>query len=226
MRRMGLKDALAEVVEPEGAVVVDVGCGDGSLVRHFAGQGARAVGIEISEGQLTRALNAAPVGGESYKVGRGEDLPLEDASADVVLYSNSFHHLPLDAMAPALVEAARVLKPGGRLVAVEPIAEGPYFAAVRPMEDETAVRAAAFEALHRPPPGLELVEDAVYMTTIRHPDAEHFLARMVAVDPARRARLPLVEAEMRRQFATLGREVDGEFVFDQPMRRTLLRRVS
>lgn len=225
MRRMGLRDALAEVLAPKGKVIVDVGCGDGSLVRHFAQQGARAIGVEISEGQLARALSAPPVGGESYKVGRGEDLPLEDASADAVLYSNSFHHLPLESMTPALVEAARVLKPGGTLVAVEPIAEGPYFAAVRPMEDETAVRAAAYDTLHAPPPGLELVGDTVYMTTIRHPDVEHFITRLVAVDPARRARLPLVEGEMRRQFAEHGRIEGAEVTFDQPMRRTVLRRV-
>ncbi|WP_448204610.1 class I SAM-dependent methyltransferase [Azospirillum sp. sgz302134] len=226
MRRMTLKEALAEVLEPKGRTVVDVGCGDGSLVRHFAAEGARAVGIEIDEGQLARARKAEPVGEESYRVGRGEALPFEDGSVDAVVYSNSFHHLPVAVMSDALAEAARVLSPGGRLVVVEPIAEGPYFEAVRPIEDETEVRAAAFEALRHPPLPLEPVGETVYVTVVRQRDADHFLSHVVAVDPARRERLPAVEAEMRRRFTAGGRvEGDGMTAFDQPMRRTLFRRL-
>jgi len=66
----------------------------------------------------------------------------------------SFHHLPVAAMRPALTEAARVLAPGGRLVAVEPLPEGTFFELTRLADDETEVRAAAYAALKSPPPAL------------------------------------------------------------------------
>ncbi len=226
MRRMTLKEALAEVLDPRGRTVVDVGCGDGSLTRHFAGEGAQATGIEINEDQLARARKADPVIGASYRVGRGEALPLEDASVDALVFSNSFHHLPLPVMSDALAEAARVLKPQGTLVVVEPIADGAYFEAVRPIEDETEVRAAAYDTLKHPPLPLEQTDETVYTTVVRHADADRFIAHVVAVDPTRRDRLPAVEAEMRRRFAATGRaEPDGATAFDQPMRRMVFRRL-
>lgn len=226
MRRLTLKEALAEVLDPRGRTVVDVGCGDGSLTRHFAGEGAQAIGIEISEEQLARARKADPVPGADYRVGRGEALPLEDASVDAVVFSNSFHHLPLAVMSDALAEAARVLKPQGTLVVVEPIAEGGYFQVFLPIEDETAVRAAAYDTLKHPPLPLEEVDETVYTTVVRYRDADHYLAHVVAVDPSRRERLPAVEAEMRRRFAANGRiDADGHTAFDQPMRRMAFRRL-
>jgi len=73
-----LVEALEGIVEPAGKTVIDVGCGDGTLVRHFARLGARAIGIEVSAGQLERALKQAGEG-ESYNVASGERLPFADA---------------------------------------------------------------------------------------------------------------------------------------------------
>ncbi len=226
MTTMTLKEALAEVLDPRGRTVVDVGCGDGTLTRHFAALGARAIGVEISEDQLARARKAEPEAGADYRVGKGEALPLADGSVDAVVYSNSFHHLPPAVMADALAEAARVLTPGGRLVVVEPIAEGPYFEVILPIEDETEVRAAAYDTLKHPPLPLEAVDETVYETVVRYRDADHYLGHVVAVDPARRERLPPLEAEVRRRFAANGRiDAEGMTAFDQPMRRMVFRKL-
>jgi 2-polyprenyl-3-methyl-5-hydroxy-6-metoxy-1,4-benzoquinol methylase len=85
MRRLSLYEALAEVLNPLNSTIVDVGCGDGSLVRHLADQGARAIGIEVSEEQLDRALKGKTLSDGSYRVGTGQVLPLEDNSADTVI---------------------------------------------------------------------------------------------------------------------------------------------
>ncbi|HYG87498.1 MAG TPA: class I SAM-dependent methyltransferase [Azospirillum sp.] len=225
-RRSTHKAMLAEVLDLRGKAVADVGCGDGAMLRHLTREGATAVGLEPSPEQLARARAAAPVGGETYKEGRGEALPFADGALDAVLYFNSFHHLPLDAMRPALAEAARVLRPGGAVVAVEPLAEGAYFAVLKPVEDETAVRAAAYEALREPPAGLVPELETVYLNTVRFRDFAQFIDSVVAADASRRERLPAVEAAMRRLFDEGARVEDGKAAFDQPMRLMVLRKTA
>ena len=61
--RLTLVQALEGVIEPAGKTIVDVGCGDGALVRHFVRLGAHAIGVEVSEGQLERARAQAENGG-------------------------------------------------------------------------------------------------------------------------------------------------------------------
>ncbi|WP_431859135.1 class I SAM-dependent methyltransferase [Azospirillum sp.] len=223
-RHSNHKAMLAEVLDPRGKAVADVGCGDGAMVRHLTREGATAVGLEPSPEQLARARAAEPAGGETYREGRGEALPFEDGSLDAVLYFNSFHHLPLDAMPPALAEAARVLRPAGLVIAVEPLAEGAYFAVLKPVEDETAVRAAAYEALREPPAGLVPELETVYLNTVKFRDFAQFIDSVVAADRSRRERLPAVEAEMRRLFEAGARIEDGKTAFDQPMRMMVLRK--
>jgi SAM-dependent methyltransferase len=144
-------DVVREVLPLRGARVLDVGCGDGSLVRLMTKEGAAAIGLEISDRQLARARAETPVGDESYRVGRAETLPFEDHAFDIVAFYNSLHHVPVDSQDEALAESARVLASGGHLFVVEPLAEGPMFELMRPVDDETEVRAAALAARPRVP---------------------------------------------------------------------------
>jgi len=117
-------DVIRQSLALQGARVLDVGCGDGILVRLMAREGAAVTGLEISEDQLARARAAATVAGESYRVGRAEALPFDDEVFDIVVFFNSLHHVPVEDQETALAESARVLKPGGHLLVVEPLAEG------------------------------------------------------------------------------------------------------
>lgn len=217
-RSNNLIELAAVLPEPAGKLILDVGCGDGALTRRLAGQGARAIGIEIDEGQLVRARAAERVGTEEYRVGKGEELPFADGSVDAVLYFNSLHHVPVEAMGPALLEALRVLAPGGRLVVVEPLAEGLYFHTLQPLEDETEIRAAALAALRAAPAGLRPEAEEVYLNPVRFKDVEQFLKAAVAPDPARAQRLPAVEAELRARFKAHAAPTDKGLEFEAPMR--------
>ncbi len=223
--RLTLVEALEGVIEPAGKTIIDVGCGDGAIVRHLARLGAHAIGVEVSEGQLERARAQAGKG-ETYWVASGETLPFADASAGAVLYMKSFHHLPLVAMPLALAEAARVLAPAGRLAVIEPLAEGNYFEAMRPLEDETEVRAAAYAALQMPPADLIPDGELFYDTVVRPRDASHFIEAITAADPARRARLPEVEHELRRRYEALAQHDAGGAFFVAPMRRNVFIRAG
>ena len=217
--------ALEGVIDPAGKTVVDVGCGDGALVRHLARLGAHAIGIEVSEAQLARARAQAGAA-ETYRVASAESLPLADGSAGAILYMKSFHHLPLAAMQPALAEAGRVLALAGRLVVIEPLPEGGFFELTRLVEDEIEVRAAAYAALQAPPPALIPGEEFFYEAVARPGNAAEVLEKLAAADPSRRERLAVVEAEVRRCYeALVQHDEEGPF-FIAPMRRNVFVRAG
>src|SRR5262249_9085816 len=139
------------LLAPAGKRILDVGCGDGWLVRALAKARAAATGIEPGAAVLAAARNTPKVADERYVEGSGEALPFPDASFDPVVYMNPLHPLPMASEAAAIRGAARVLVARGHLVIVEPIAEGPYFELVRAIDDETEVRAAALRAIRSTP---------------------------------------------------------------------------
>jgi ubiquinone/menaquinone biosynthesis C-methylase UbiE len=101
-----------------GDTVVDVGCGPGTAVRRAAKLGMSVVGVDPAPVMLRVArMLTRPSDRVRFAPGAAEALPLPDASASVVWSIASVHHwADLDA---GLGEARRVLKPGGRLVAIE-----------------------------------------------------------------------------------------------------------
>jgi ubiquinone/menaquinone biosynthesis C-methylase UbiE len=104
-------------LEP-GDTVVDVGCGPGTAVRRAAKLGVSVVGVDPAPVMLRVARMLSRTSDRvRFAQGTAEALPLPDASASVVWSVASVHHwADLDA---GLREARRVLKPGGRLVAIE-----------------------------------------------------------------------------------------------------------
>ena len=219
-------EVLEQLLEPAGKDVVDVGCGSGALVRALVGRGARVTGLEISEQQLAAAVRADGGSGARYVVGRAEDLPLGDGSVDAAVFMRTLHHVPPDDQLDALREARRVLRPGGVVYVVEPLAEGEFFELTRLVEDERSVRAAAQDALSRASEaGLDRSVTLEYEVRICLAGLAAVRARVVSVDPARAEVFDARRSEIADAFARLGEagEQDGERCFHQPMRADLLR---
>ena len=107
-----------------GETVLDVGCGTGTLViaakRHVGSTGA-AYGIDASPEMLARANKKARRAGVDvvFKNAFAQALPFPDAQFDAVLTTVMLHHLPRKARHECAGEMRRVLKPGGRVLAVD-----------------------------------------------------------------------------------------------------------
>jgi len=218
-------DRLGVLIKVEGRRIVDVGCGDGALVRALARRGALVTGIEIDARALAPARAADPVAAERYLEGRAEALPLDDGSVDVVIFFNSLHHVPGDVLDQALAEAARVLVSGGYLFVLEPIAAGPYFEVTRLVEDETAVRAEAYAALgHAGAHGFSQLVEEVYWNPLTFAGFDGFTARLAAVDPARQPVIDRHRDTLRQAFQAAAEQTAEGHRFYQPTRINLFRR--
>jgi arsenite methyltransferase len=102
-----------------GETVVDLGSGSGMdsfLAARQVGATGRVIGIDMTDAQLekaTRLARAHGVANAEFRQAHIEQLPLEEACADVVISNGVVNLSP--AKARVFAEAARVLRPGGRL---------------------------------------------------------------------------------------------------------------
>ncbi|CAK0755600.1 Class I SAM-dependent methyltransferase [Azospirillaceae bacterium] len=218
LRRRSI-DVLSEIIVSfVGLRIVDVGCGDGTLVRALTRLGAQAVGIECGDAVLERARATLPVGQEIYLQGEATLLPLENESVDVVVFFNSLHHVPLSHQPTALVEAARVLTPGGKVIVHEPLAEGPFFDLIRPVEDETAARCAAYQTI-RTTQALRFEQELFYLNSVCLQSYEDLATRLISAESSRVSLVAKQESRLRADMQRLGElNADGAYIFDQPSR--------
>jgi SAM-dependent methyltransferase len=204
--------------------VLDVGCGPGDLVRALAARGARPVGLEVSAAKLAPALAADDGSGARYLVGHAEQLPLLDASMDVVVFMRALHHVPAPEQFTALSEAHRVSRPGGQVYVAEPLPEGAFFELMSLIEDERAARAAAELAVAEAGrAGLTAERRVEYEVVVRVGDLETLQRRIVSVDPDRAGAFDARRADVAAALERLGEpDPAGGWTFRQPMRADLL----
>lgn len=208
---------LTSLIDLDGLALVDVGAGDGKFARAFGRRGARVTGIEIDEAKVEIARRSEH-SNVRILLGRGEDLPIDDGSVDLVCFMFSFHHVPAAVQDEALDEAWRVLRPRGRLHVLEPRPGGPMSEVLAPLDDETEVRTASQARLDRLSDHgrFSLLSKVDYVMRRVIPDFQAYLDGMIAVAPRRAEKLPDVRAGMQATFDRVGKPVDDGIMVEEP----------
>jgi SAM-dependent methyltransferase len=102
--------ALDWLLPPDASAVLDLAAGTGAVTRLLIGRAPHVVAVEPDE--RMRAVLAARCPEAEVLEGRGEDIPLPDASVDAVVIASAWHWFDPDRAVP---EITRVLRPGGAL---------------------------------------------------------------------------------------------------------------
>ena len=107
-----------------GERLLDIGCGTGALAieaKARIGPSGFVAGIDPSARMIARARRKAQRRALAidFREAAAERLPFPDSQFDVVTSTLMLHHLPRPVRESALAEASRVLKPGGRVLAVD-----------------------------------------------------------------------------------------------------------
>jgi SAM-dependent methyltransferase len=171
------RDRFLDLLPPPAGLILDVGCGEGRLPRDLRARGYEVIGVDASPTLIEAAREADP--GGDYRVADGAQLPLPDASVQLVTAFMSLHDI--DDTESALAEIARVLVPGGRLGAaiVHPINSAGRFEEHRP-DAPFIIRGSYFEQRRY----ADTVErDGLRMTfTSRHRPLQAYFAALEAAD--------------------------------------------
>jgi ArsR family transcriptional regulator len=113
-----LAEALLRLLPP--LEIADMGAGEGAFALLLAQQAKRVIAIDASEKMVEVGREQAARNGlknVEFRQGDMEATPISSASIDLVFFSQSLHH----ALHPerAIQEAARILRPGGRIVILD-----------------------------------------------------------------------------------------------------------
>ncbi len=154
----------------DGTTLLEIGCGSGRITRDLASRAREVVAIDPDQVALRRARAVVTGANVRFVQARAEALELPGCTFDVAIFSLSLHHVPPEKMGASLLRVARHVRPGGRMVVIEPGDEGTLIDAEMRFDvgdgDERAAKAAAQEALRRIPAWR--VEDTSAFRTLFH----------------------------------------------------------
>jgi arsenite methyltransferase len=157
--------------------VLDLGSGSGTdafCAAVMVGETGRVVGVDFTDAQLARAIAMAEAHDfsnvEFFEAGM-DDLPFDDASFDVVISNGAINLSPLKDR--VFAEAARVLRPGGRLAISDIVSATPLKESTRRV---TELWAACIAGAIPVSAYIEALDASGFLITVTRSNAYRFLS--------------------------------------------------
>jgi ubiquinone/menaquinone biosynthesis C-methylase UbiE len=108
---------------------LEIGCGDGSRSDEMASMFTNLTAIDPDFELIKKAIKNNTLSNRQFLVGSAENLVFPDSCFDLVIFTLSLHHIPIENMSLAIGEAIRVVKPSGHIIFIEPTFEGSFIQA-------------------------------------------------------------------------------------------------
>jgi ubiquinone/menaquinone biosynthesis C-methylase UbiE len=217
---------LASLVALAGARVVELGCGNAEFARQLVERTpvASVMAFEVDAVQHHKNVESPHPAKLQFAFGGAEKIALDDASVDGVVMMKSLHHVPGAGLDAALLEIARVLKPGGWFYASEPVYAGSLNDVVKLFHDEGRVRAAAYDAVKRAARDGVLREEREihFMAPVAFHDFAEFEQKTIRATHTHHDLSDELLARVRVQFERHMTPAGAKFI--RPMRVNLMRR--
>lgn len=218
-------EVIDSLLDVDGKFIVDAGCGDGELCRHFGGRGARVLGIEPHPLQAEKNARAAVVTNVGFTQAGAAKIPVETSSVDGVVLKNSLHHMHAPDYENIFNEIARVLKASGFLYIAEPVANGTYQHVMELFHDETQVRLAAYNAMVRyASPMFGSMREIYYDIDNTYKTFDHYARRFESM-AYNNYTGEIRQAEVEARFKACENSY-GSYTLTQPMRVNLYTRLK
>jgi|SRR3989338_1036906 len=160
--------------------ILEIGCGDGTRTAQIAERCNKVIGIE-PDAKLIQIAKERCISNALFQISAGEEIKFDDNSCDMVIFTLSLHHIPINKMTVAISESIRVVKPDGYIVFLEPTETGSFFEAELHFDasdgDERAEKKAAHAAMlsHS---GLHAAEEIADETVFQFDSTDDFIHTM------------------------------------------------
>jgi len=175
----------------DGCSVLEIGCGEGRLSVMLARGTCRYIAIDPDTSAVAKARQQT--GNARFFIGSGETLPFGDASFDRIIFIFSLHH---QNSRQALVEAHRVVAPAGRVIILEPAADGEFQQFFHLFHDETGALESAVHAIHHSP--FALIRHKVFAVPADFDDLADLCQYTFGQDPADDAAPARIRAKLQQ----------------------------
>lgn len=216
-------DVIDRYLNVQDLFLIDAGCGNMSLCRSLAARGARVLGIDPDPVQAEKNNKADTIANVGFAETGADNIPVENASVDGVLFSYSLHHIPKDLYADVFKELHRILKPGGFVFVMEPVASGDLNEVMRLFHEEAAVRQAAQEALDTfGIPNYSQTTVVEYKKAVEYDSWDDYESKYIgsSYNSGSYTAEDVKHPDVKKRFMEVGTPVD--FKFKCPMKVTLL----
>ncbi len=206
--------------------ILELGCGDASITRLIATTGSgrviTATEVDTIQHQKNQLIEDLP--NVDFILSGCEKIPVQDNAFDIVLMFKSFHHVPVEMMAQALLEIKRILKPGGLVYISEPIFDGEFNDILCLFHDEEVVRLAAFNTIKKAidDKAFELSEELFFYTPVLFESFEQYAQRVIGVTHTDHQLSDELYARVKQKFQKAYEQNQGNFSI--PIRVDLLRK--